>query len=398
VYNTSVVVLAKIDTAIARDEFSRQLQAHLLEVTRGYWGLYLERASLLQKRRLHERAQEILDGLEARRELDAVASQIIRVKAAVTARQADLYRAETAVRNAEERIQALINDPQLALVEGLELVPTDALIRDEFPLEMPEALTAALQERPEIGQSLKQIQAASVRLDMARHELLPRLDAVLQGYVSGLQGNSAIDQAWANQFNVGQPSYSSGLVFEVPIYNRAAKMRHERRKLELRQLENQFRTTVETLMLEVKVAVREVVTTYRETQARYQSMVAAGQQLEYIEQRWRHLPGEDRDVNLYLEDVLAAQERLAAAEYGFLQAETTYNLSLMNLKRATGTLLQDEQITFRDACVDCLPTTVLEKQPNFEQRPQSYEPLPQPVLTEPAASATQRPNSTNGPR
>jgi hypothetical protein len=68
-------------------------------------------------------------------------------------------------------------------------------------------------------------------------------------------------------------------------------------------------------------------------------------------------------VNLYLEDVLAAQDRLAAAEFGFLQAQTTYNLSLMNLKRAMGTLLQDERIETNVACLDCLPTTMIEKQP-----------------------------------
>jgi hypothetical protein len=63
-----------------------------------------------------------------------------------------------------------------------------------------------------------------------------------------------------------------------------------------------------------------------------------------MQQRWRLLPGEDRTVNLYLDNLLAAQVRLALAEYGYLKSSTTYNLSLVNLKKAQGTLLQDEGV------------------------------------------------------
>lgn len=362
VYNTSLTVLAHIDTDIARDEFLRQLQAHLLEVTRAYWGLYLERGVLVIKRRLYERAQQIHDDLEGRRGVDAVQSQIVRVRASVSERESDLLRAEMAVRNAEERIQALVNDPGTRCIERLELIPADAPIAAEIPVDMRHSLATALHGRPEIGQAVKQVKAASVRLDMSKHELLPRLDFVLEAYVSGLRGESDIGRAFEDQFSVGEPSYSVGLQYEVPLYRRAARARHERRQLELRQLQQQFRTTVETLSLEVKVAVREVETSYRETWAKQRSMEAAAERLDYIQQRWRHFPGEDRSVNLYLDEVLTAQERLAEVEASYLQAQTTYNLALMNLKRATGTLLRDEGIVVGQTCGDCLPATVLDKQ------------------------------------
>jgi hypothetical protein len=152
----------------------------------------------------------------------------------------------------------------------------------------------------------------------------------------------------------------------------------QRRRLENRQLQNQFQTTVETLMLEVKVAVREVTTAYTEARAKYQSMQAAEQRLNFIESRWKHLPGEDRSVNLYLEDLLSAQERLALTEFGFLQAQTTYSLSLMNLKRAMGTLLQDEQVDLGRAC-DCnLPRNILDKPATSVSLP-AVEPSSEPI-------------------
>ena len=58
-YNTSAVVLAQIDTAIAGDKFAKDLQNFLLDVQRAYWELYRERVVLLQKRKLFEEGRQI---------------------------------------------------------------------------------------------------------------------------------------------------------------------------------------------------------------------------------------------------------------------------------------------------------------------------------------------------
>ena len=114
VYNTSLVLLAQVEAGAARNEFSRELQEHLLEVTRAYWALYLERGALIQKQRLFKRGQEILNELEHRESIDAVMNQIVRARAAVAARESDLFRSAAAVKNAEGRIRALVNAPELA--------------------------------------------------------------------------------------------------------------------------------------------------------------------------------------------------------------------------------------------------------------------------------------------
>ena len=267
-----------------------------------------------------------------------------------------------AVRNAQERIHALVNDPELANIVNLEIIPTDIPVRHSEQFEIGEVLSTALQMRPEVNQALKQIRGACVRLNMSRHEILPQLDLIFDTYVAGLRGNANIGNAFTDQFSTGEPGYSIGLQYEIPINNRAARSRLQRRRLELRQLQNQFRTTVETLLMETKVAAREVRTSDREFKAKYHSMQAAAKRLDNIEQRWAALPGVESSIGLYLDDVLTAQEQLTAAEYDFAESETTYNLALMNLKRATGMLLQHEQIEEGVTKVDCLPTRVLEKQ------------------------------------
>ena len=213
-------------------------------------------------------------------------------------------------------------------------------------------------------QAIQQIKAGSVRLNMSRNVLLPQFDFIAETYVAGLQGQSDIGGAFANQFSVGGPGYAVGLQYAMPVGNRAAKARVNRRAIEVRQLQNQFRATAETLLMETKVAVREVRTSQQETQATYLALQAANNRLDSIRQRWAHLPGQEQSVGLYLEDLLKAQSDVTQAEFEFAKAQTTYNLALINIKRATGSLLDWEQVSVGRTVENNLPRVVLDK-PQF---------------------------------
>lgn len=361
VYNQSLTVLAKIDSGIARDEVSRQLQSHLLETIRGYWSLYLERGSYIQKLRSYERAQGILARLKQRQAIDAFESQIISAEAEVENRRSELRRAQMAVRNGEARIRALVNDPQLGSFEQVELIPVDSPNSNDPGIDMHISMALALQHRPEVNQALKQIKAACVRLDMSKNEMLPALNLVTETYAAGLQDNGRVDQSLGRQFDTGGPSYAVGLQFEVPLGNRSGKARHLRRQLELRQLQNQYRTTLETLKLEVEVAIREVDTSFTELDAKRRAMQAMQAKLDYTEKRWQLLPGENKSSSFILEDLLIAQLRLAQAEAQYLQSIVTFNLALMNVQRATGLLLQQEQIVTTRASEGGVPVLFHDK-------------------------------------
>lgn len=362
VYNESLTCLAKIDARIADDEFRRQLQSHLLEVTRAYWTLYLERGSLFQKMNSYQRANEIYEMLEKRSSVDAQQTQIISAKASSTTRFAELIRARMAVKNAESRLRSLVNDPDFGEFDEVELIPIDAPDMNHFEADMRESMELAVKNRPEILQALKQIKAGQIRAGMSNHELLPQLDLITQTYVAGLQSGGSIGDAWGDQFRTGRPSYSIGVNYEIPIRNRSAVARNTRRRLELRQLQGQYQTTLQTVKLEVEVAVREIQASNQEMLAKHQAMMARSAQLEAETKRWQRLPGEDVAASLALENLLTSQARLADSEFEYLQSQLTYNLAQMNLKRSTGLLLQTEGISI--SCTDqCgLPMQILDKQ------------------------------------
>jgi outer membrane protein len=376
-YNTSLILLSEIDANIAQDEFARQLQSHLLEVTRAYWTLHLERSLLIQKQNLYRQGLKVQQSLKAREEIDVVRSQTVLVEAAVAERKSDLIRAAAAVRNSEARIRALINDPSFAAT-GIEFVPQDVPTQDYIPFNLADVQTTAIAQRPEIQQNIKQVHAAGIRLNMSKNELLPQLNAVFGVYAEGLQGDYQVSDSWIDQFSTGRPSANAGFMFDIPIGNRQARGRYSRREIELRQMQSQLATTMATLSLEAEVAVREVETSYAEMQLKYQSMKSAVERVAALKNRWEKLPGEDQSGPLFLNTLLEAQSKATKAESDFASSKLTYSLALMNLKKAMGTLLKQEMIS-QERTYDGVSPQILVTKPRqtaavIEREPTAAEP------------------------
>ncbi len=341
-YNRSLIDIARIDGSVALDEFTRQVESHLMNVTRAYWGLYEERSALLQRRALLERGASVVQEMEGRLGHDVGPAQISRARAKLESWRSDMTRSETAVRNAESKILSLVNDPELRLSERFELIPRRGPVTDGNGMSTEMAMALALEHRPEVAQAFKQIKAAAIRAYMTKRELLPTLNLVVQYYRDGLAGESDVSLAHRRQYDEGDGSWLVGLVFEYPFRNRKARARNTRRQAEVRQLNEQLRATLETIRLELEVSTREIKTAHREMGAKYSAMQATEIEVKTLEER------EGVEVTSggvhYLERLIGAVQRLTESEYAFLQSRTIYNIALVNMERATGTLLTAQDI------------------------------------------------------
>ncbi|MDA1015617.1 MAG: TolC family protein [Planctomycetota bacterium] len=345
-YNQSRIMLAHVDSRIAEDELAGQLQDHLLKVTESYWELYRARSSHLQKHKLLGSATAIQKTLEARQGVDAQQRQVLRARSAVASRRSEIARAVSSIRNAESKLRYLVNDPRLTNAGHVEMIPQEAPRADYIPMSMGDSLNTAIINRPDISQAIRRMKATCLRLNVARHEVLPTLDLVMSTYVAGLAGNSDLGKAAGRQFvDGGEPGYSIGLFFEVPLGNRMARARQERRQWEVRKALREFEATVEGGITKVELAFRESETSFREMLSRYQAMMAAENETQYLHERWKVLPGNDRSTVQLLEDLLDSQERLADEEADFTRAQVNYALALADLKRAMGTLMSVSTLT-----------------------------------------------------
>ena len=341
-YNSRLIVLAQIDTQTARDKVSKDLQSVLLEVYQTYWDLHLQRALLLQKRKLYDRGVDICRKLEGRREVDAVGGQLARAKAAVASRYGAVIRQETLLLNADAKLRTLINDPALLMNREQELVPMQMPVCELVPVSFHDSLVLALKHRPEIDEVRKEMQASCVRQEVAKNELRPVLNLILTTYVSGLEGNVKIGQALSDQFNLGRPTYSTGMVFEYPLGNRAAVARMHKRQLEFSQLTCQLAAVTSNVRLEVENAVREIDTSYQETVCEAHAVVANLTEIEYLQARWEASLDEQRSSSVLLDDLFNAHDRLARSEGLYATALVAYNAGFANLNKAMGTLVDCE--------------------------------------------------------
>ncbi len=169
-----------------------------------------------------------------------------------------MIRVVAAVKNSETRLRALTNAPELAGDPAtIELIPVDNPMISPVPIDLQLEFATAMNNRPELKAAFNSIKAACVRLDMSTNEVLPQLNLVTEIYVAGLHGNSEFGDAWLDQFRTGQPSYSVGLQYEVVFGRKAANARQSRRELELSQMREEYRNTLELVRAEVEVSVRK---------------------------------------------------------------------------------------------------------------------------------------------
>lgn len=340
VYNQNQIVLAGINSNISSDETLQELQSHLLLVAEAYWNLYRARSEFFQRQKLLASSQRVLQTLEGRHQVDTIPRQILRARAAVARAESRMQRAVTDIRNSESRLRLLVNDPSMINSGPLEFTPAESPAAIPSPTGLQETLQTALVNRPDISRAIRQMRASSVQIGVSKSELLPKLDFIVTSYVAGLQAHSQIGPSINDQFAAGRPGFTAGFEFEVPLGNRAAKAKMEQRQWELKRAISAFRVTVETSLTEVEIATREVDTSYREMLGKYQAMVAAQNEVAYLQDRFDTLPMIEDSTMLLLEDLLGGYERLADEESAFVQTQTGYALSLIQLRRATGTLMR----------------------------------------------------------
>jgi outer membrane protein TolC len=372
-YNQSRIVLASINRNMTEDEVSANLQDHLVSVYQTYWALYQARVIKLLKR-----ARDIEVRLEGRRGIDSIPRQILRARAAVASRRSEIVRAEMAIRNAESRLRFLVNSPELKQSGQLELLPSEFPMAQHIDISLKASIETSLRNRPEISRAIRQMKATSVRLGISKNELLPKLDLMLGTFIAGIREQGRAGRAFSQQFDRGRPSFSVGFFFEVPLGNRAARARAERREWEVAKAFRQFESAVEAGMTDVELAARQMETAYQEMLSRFEAMIAAETEASYLSERWG-LP--DRAISVKLEDLLDAQERVADQEANFVNAQVEYVLAVVSLKRAMGTLIN----------CDWSPALSSNQSPELTPSP---EPMaPQTIETIPSQTATRDPDT-----
>ena len=124
------------------------------------------------------------------------------------------------------------------------------------------------------------------------------------------------------------------------------------------------------MLLEVKVSARDIDTSWRDYAAKLEAVTAGRADLDQLTSRREidsaPLPGSPEDESQtgseYLDRLLDSQSRLQLAEMQLAESIIVYQVAIVGLERATGNLLQRENISIvRGKDENGLPILELQK-------------------------------------
>ena len=273
-------------TAINRELSDVDLRATitntLADVRSTYWDFVFATQSLQVQQESLALAEQLIRDNQARVEIGTMAPiDIVQSQSEAAARRQALAQAEQTLQTAQLALKRLIVGSIEDDAWQAELNPEDRPTYDSRPIDVETALRTALDQRPDLVRSRRQLDIDDINVRALRNETLPALDLLasyqLQGQGgtrtlrSGFGGNittvipggfgDALDQLGSADF----PVWSVQLQLSYPIGPSAAEASYARARLEvqqtqarIRQVELQVATEVTSAALQIESIVKRI--------------------------------------------------------------------------------------------------------------------------------------------
>ena len=266
-----------------------------------------------------------------------------------------LIAAVAAVRDAEDQLRAVMH-----LEPGdwdRPLIPTTPAEYTPITVDAEQAVTQALQMRPEMHEQLLTTANREIAYIYARNQALPQVDLNLNYSAAGVAGttidpvtgmvvnstgyNSALSQVFGRDF----PSYTFGVRVGLPILNIGARAAAKQAEYDVQLSKVTEEQTRQNIALNVRSAVRAIDTAAKEITASKTAREAAEQNVEAERRRYEN----GLSTNF---QVLQIQQQLTQARASEIQALVAYNSAVAAYHRAIGDLLDVASIKIEEPQVN----------------------------------------------
>jgi outer membrane protein TolC len=219
-----------------------------------YWNLVSARANVVARRSTLESAQELARVNKAKVDVGTLPPlDLLSAQAEVASNQEQLIIAETAVKQAEDRLRMLIFDTTKRENWNVSLDAVDSPPLSVGAVDVDAAVTRALADRADLARSRKEIDNAQTSLRFAGNQRLPdvRLNASYQasglggtqvlrtgGFPGTIAGPGAITDFGASSISCSPttyPTWSVGVSVSYPLGESVDQANHARAQLERSQ-------------------------------------------------------------------------------------------------------------------------------------------------------------------
>ncbi len=334
------IYLAQRDQRISLEQFRRQVITTIDTVEEDYHNLVLARTTVAIGEQLLLATEDTEKRVSDRITVDADQISISQAQAAVAQRRAELVRERIDLRAASDKLKQDLNDPEINVSDNALIDPSDRPIAEPVVFNVADSIETALRQRTELQEDRLKLEQSDITITVARNDLLPKLDLTASVQSNGL--SNEWDSAFGSVVNPGQfIDYSAGIRLEFPLGNRQAEAEVRQRELERNQVLTQTVDDAQKIVIEVKKQLRELMGSYTELRQREESRILAAKELQAITRKEEIVALTPEFLQLKLD----SQGRLADAEQTLIQAIVNYNLALVRLEVAKGTLLEFDRVS-----------------------------------------------------
>jgi outer membrane protein TolC len=339
--NRAQINLRRVEYQISYEQFVQKVRDTLLDVETAYWTLAQARRTVTILAESVSQNYITWQNMKERLGHDATQVEVANAESRYQSRYVSLLEAVKGVRDAEDRLKNLLNDPALKLSDELEIIPTEIPTVAPTVLDQFAEVRTALERRSEIRQAQQRIEGTRINTAVTKNAILPQLDVSFQYEVQGLgkTGDNSYDNLASNRFI----SYTLGASFSYSFGERAARAAHRRARLQESQAVVQLNQVTDAVVEEVNLNVRQLMVRYEQLPPALTSVEAAVRNLRSLQARTQRI-----DPN-YLETELSAVEQLSNSRRTLLQVVTDYNTGVVQLEKAKGTLLDYNNVVVTDA-------------------------------------------------
>jgi outer membrane protein len=337
--------VAKKNREISDVQFQQTVTNVVASVKDLYYDLLYAIDNLQAQRTSLSLAQKLLDENQIRVKVGTMAPlDVVAAQSEVASREEGVIVAEAAVMDAEDAIKSAIfpkNDPS---VWALRIVPTDRPTAEPFIVDVEAATRKALDQRTDVVAARKNLENVEYNVRYASNQTMPDLSLVASYGAAGVSGVQlqrpandplappvAVDiggfgNAISTVFGRDYPTWTLGLNFSYPIFNRQAEATSARARISREQTQTSLRRLEMQVASEVRSAGRAVETNYKRVESTRAARVLQEQRLDAEQKKF----AAGMSTNFV---VTQAQRDLALALVAELRAVADYRKSLVNFDR-----------------------------------------------------------------
>jgi outer membrane protein len=339
--NRAQIELRRVEYGISYEKFIQRVRDTILDVESAYWALLQARRSVSIIAESTAQNFVTYQNMQDRLGHDATQVEVANAESQFQQDYVRFLEAIKSVRDAEDRLKNLMNDPDYTLAEPIEIIPTELPLIAPLVIDQLGELRTALDRRSEIREARRQIEAARIGTNVAKNRILPKLDLTFNYEVTGIGDtvDNSFDNLTTNRFN----SYSVTAEFSYNFGERQGRAQHRQSRLQESQAVVALNQVTDAIVEEVNERIRTLNLRIEQVPPQYLSVRAQDKNLRSLQARTQRIDPS------FLQTELQAVSALAQRRLTLLQVVTDFNVALVQLERAKGTLLEYNNITVSDA-------------------------------------------------